>query len=414
MEVKTTIDPNMLRGARWFAGKSRAIARLSEGESFAVAGGRLVFLDVEYASGGAERYLVADGKAENFWSGVVDALVAGPVAGLSGRLELRRGTAFEALAPGPGATERVPSTDQSNTLVALGERLLLKAYRRLEPGVHPEVELLGALGGTSAPVPAHAGSVHHIAADGEETAVMLLQELVPDAESGWEAAILRVAALLRDGGDVDAAAVEFAEAGRVAAALHRALASASGVAPATPGAGAKLRRAAEAVFDEAFALDSEVAQSAADVRARLAALERADGVAVGRVHGDLHYAQYLRAPGRLLVVDFEGDPTASLAARRAPATPLHDLACLLRSIDHIGSAAARRVGGDPSAWVAAATDAARGAYEDEAGARVDRALLAALEVAKEGQELVYAHRVLPEWAYAPRLGLRRLLQRGEP
>jgi hypothetical protein len=42
---------------------------------------------------------------------------------------------------------------------------------------------------------------------------------------------------------------------------------------------------------------------------------------------------------------------------------------------------------------------------------VQPALLEALELAKECRELVYAHRVLPEWAYAAQQGLERLLAR---
>ena len=125
-------------------------------------------------------------------------------------------------------------------------------------------------------------------------------------------------------------------------------------------------------------------------------------------------AQLLRVPGsRPLVIDFEGDPARPLATRRAPHTPWWDLACLLRSIDHVGSAASRRAdGADPEGWIGASSRAARQAYEARAGARADPGVLHGLEVAKECFELRYAQRVLPEWAYAPRLGLERLRRRG--
>jgi hypothetical protein len=44
------------------------------------------------------------------------------------------------------------------------------------------------------------------------------------------------------------------------------------------------------------------------------------------------------------------------------------------------------------------------------GATSDPRLLQALEVAKEWREAVYAARVLPEWLYAPRLVLKKLLE----
>jgi predicted trehalose synthase len=95
---------------------------------------------------------------------------------------------------------------------------------------------------------------------------------------------------------------------------------------------------------------------------------------------------------------------------------LRDVAALLRSIDHIGTAAARRVSAphphaDPDAFIGAARAAALAAYEARTGAPVDRRLLGALELAAECRELVYAHRTVPEWAYAPQAGLRRLLRR---
>ncbi|HEY8588260.1 MAG TPA: hypothetical protein VIL55_01790, partial [Naasia sp.] len=112
--------------------------------------------------------------------------------------------------------------------MSLGGRLLVKAYRLLQGGPHPEVELCAALDGTGAPVPAFAGSIHHVAPDGTDTAIALLQELIADVESGWEAPILRAAAALREGSTAAAAVAEHREAGAATAQLHAALAEVSG------------------------------------------------------------------------------------------------------------------------------------------------------------------------------------------
>ena len=85
---------------------------------------------------------------------------------------------------------------------------------------------------------------------------------------------------------------------------------------------------------------------------------------------------------------------------------MRDVATLLRSIDHVGSAAARRAdGADPSAWIERTRRSALDGYEREAGAPADPALLHALEIVAECRELVYTHRVVPEWAYVARAGL---------
>jgi maltokinase len=376
--------------ARWFAGKARRVTAVSTVERV----GPLTVARVAYEDGGAERYLLFE-RVE--WRSLLSSLAVAPLRGSAGgRLELRGSVPLEGL-----AGERVPSTDQTNTLVALGERVLVKAYRRLEAGVHPEVELLAALGDvTGAPVPRFFGSLHHVGADGSDTAVTLLCEFVARAEGGWEGPIERVAAFLRD--EVDEPIAEYRAAGAAASELHAALAVAFPPRAAT----AEDAAAASEAAAEALAAAAVDADLAAGIGAGLSGLERLEGSPLQRIHSDLHYAQFLRSSGTPLIVDFEGDPTRPLAQRRLPGSPLHDLACLLRSIDHIGSAAARRAGGAaPEGWIARAGDAALAGY----GSRVDGTLLHALELAKELGELVYSQRVLPEWAYAPRAGLRRLL-----
>jgi predicted trehalose synthase len=323
-------------------------------------------------------------------------------------LELRVGPAFVAGLDG----QRIPATDQSNTLVVLGEQLLVKAYRRLEPGPHPEVELLTALAGRDAPVPAFGGSVAWVpAGGGAETAIVLLQELVPGAEDGWEGPIERVVEALRAGPPF--ATEEWAATGRIAGELHTALADAFGLHPSSRADLRRWRDDAETALAEAAVHDAELAAAAPSIRARLEAFESVEPPSLTRIHGDLHVGQLLRAPVRPpLVIDFEGDPTRPLADRLRPDTPLRDLACLLRCFDHIGSAGARRVSDDtdPKAWIATVSAAALAAYEAAAPVPVDRTLLAALELAKECSEFVYAQRTAPEWLYAPRRGMRRLLE----
>ncbi|HWH95864.1 MAG TPA: hypothetical protein VNT03_18530, partial [Baekduia sp.] len=214
--MSSPIDQEQLRSARWFAGKDRRIAGVRALGTF----GPLTLAEVAYAQGAEERYLLpADGLR---WGPFLNGLLTAPLQGAGGRIELRAQPALSELLRGDGR-ERIPSTDQSNTLVTVGERLLVKIYRKLASGVHPEVELGAALAGSGAPVPEHAGSLHHVAPNGTETALAVLQEFVPGATSGWEEPIEAVAAQLRAGTSAGAdATAPYAAAGRAAGALHAA------------------------------------------------------------------------------------------------------------------------------------------------------------------------------------------------
>jgi maltokinase len=403
------ISESALLEQRWYAGKARLVRAVSVAEAVPVPGddARLVIAEVSYGDGGlSERYALIEGTPD--WGALLRAC---PLRGSDGGiLELRPSPAFGALAPVPGSRATEPSTDQSNTLLLVG-KLLIKLYRWLEAGIHPEIEVLSALAEVDAPVPGYAGALWHLGREGE-TAVALLQEFVEGAESGWEGPIERAAAWLRAPGSTAEVEAEHRELGRCAATLRDALAAALGRIRAPEGISARWHDDALSVLASASALDEAASDPA--IAEGLSRLRDTRVQELSRVHGDLHVAQILRAPDALRVIDFEGDPTVALEARRRHDTPLRDLACLLRSVDHVGQAAARRAAGVNAAVKEGWIRAASAGVLDGWGEPVCAELLYALELAKACQELVYANRVVPEWAYAPRAGLRRLLESRAP
>src|SRR6185503_2205432 len=131
-----------------------------------------------------------------------------------------------------------PQAQSSNSVVTLGDRLLLKAYRRIRRGINPEFEIGRFLTEVArfpqcAPV---AGALEHVAADGTTSALALLQGYVSNQGDGWAFTIAylgrhfaEAATLQAVPADVHGTYVELARTlGERTAGLHRALARPGG------------------------------------------------------------------------------------------------------------------------------------------------------------------------------------------
>jgi maltose alpha-D-glucosyltransferase/alpha-amylase len=147
-----------------------------------------------------------------------------------------------------------------------------------------------------------------------------------------------------------------------------------------------------------------------------------------RAHGDYHLGQILIAPGGVRSIDLEGEPAASMKARRTPRPALRDVASMLRSLDHVARSAARRAkarndgplerpGLDLPGWIRRARERFLEAYraglrEERIWMDVDPDLLRAFELDKALTEFVYAATYLPTWLYAPTEGIRGMFEDG--
>jgi maltokinase len=306
-----------------------------------------------------------------------------------------------------GLAPRLFDAEQSNSSVVYGDTFILKVFRRISPGLNPDLELSLALaragsGRVATPVAWFEALGLH-----EEPATLgVLQRYLPGSQDGWAMALRAARA---DGDFRDDAA----ELGRATADVHRTLARALPTVT--------LRRPQIELLATAMADRLERAARAVPVLrpfaatlrhayAELAALGAREAFTAQRIHGDLHLGQALHCAGRgWALIDFEGEPSRPLSERRRPQSPVQDVAGILRSFDY---AARYR---DP-VWPGAAAWAERhraafcAGYAERLGhdPRDTPVLLRAYETDKAVYEVVYEARHRPDWLPIPMAAIRRL------
>ncbi|HEX5149389.1 MAG TPA: hypothetical protein VFW02_09930, partial [Candidatus Limnocylindrales bacterium] len=167
-------DREALATSRWFGAKGRTVKAVALEDAFVLddaAPHVLAIARLVLDAGPAHRYTFAlTGRPlrpaedrDGAWRALLVAIAEGRTIAsiasdatrdrpgpVSAALVCRPAVALARLVPGgPGAVrdlaERPLGADQSNSSVVIGERVLLKGYRRLEPGLNPELELLAFL-----------------------------------------------------------------------------------------------------------------------------------------------------------------------------------------------------------------------------------------------------------------------------
>ena len=201
------LTPPGLLAQRWFRSKQRPIASVTEHDRAPLGDAALVILEVAYADGGGpDHYLVpdVDGReprdGEGAWTAIVRAMADGAqLRGLRGSFSCSRTAALDELLPSASLSaaalgERRLGVEQSNTSVVLDDRLILKLYRLLEPGLNPDLEVSLFLADAGfADTPATAGAMTWVPDGGEPSAAAMLQAFVPSTGDAWAAMLGRLA-----------------------------------------------------------------------------------------------------------------------------------------------------------------------------------------------------------------------------
>lgn len=318
------------------------------------------------------------------------------------------------------------SGEQSNSSLAFGEEALLKVFRRIDPGVNPDIEIHEVLtrSGNSHVAALYGHTSADLGADGTFELAML-QQFLRTASDGWELGLASVRNLVMDnelraeeaGGDF---AAEAHRLGTSLAEIHQVLADAFGT---TPLDGEALATTLQARLDAAVEVVPELSAIQDDLAARLGGVAGIEGQHAQRIHGDLHLGQTLRTSLGWKLVDFEGEPAKPLAERRLPDSPWRDVAGMIRSFDYAASTVARDLGGTEQeaaeiahradSWTAHSTAAFLTGYTEQRDAAMtddEAALLRAYIVDKAVYEAVYETRNRPGWAAIPLAALTGIVK----
>ena len=439
---------------RWFGGKSRDVLDARVLDAGIAPGGPpiLAFAVVEVRYGlqshdlyhlplgfraadeGWSESVIAEVEGWTVYDAIADPTLVRELVGLMrAGATLRRDDAAitfwgaDGLADRAGelASIRPMGAEQSNSSVVLDERLALKLYRRIEPGVNPELELLRFL--TDRGFEHIAALEGYAAYEGRplETTLALLQRFVPSQGDGWKLAL-----------DTTSSEPEWLPArarrlGEVTARLHNALGSDAGdphFAPEEPSSeglallSASIDEEIEGVFATLPELDAlaPIAGRGEEVRDRLRLLTHIGNVGkVIRHHGDYHLGQALwTEEDDWLILDFEGEPARSVPERRRKRSPLRDVAGMLRSFAYAASASQLQRGvAPPPRW----EEECRSGFLDgylavaestllPAGEQGIERLLTVFELEKAVYELRYELNNRPDWVGIPVAGILRMLE----
>jgi maltose alpha-D-glucosyltransferase/alpha-amylase len=433
MHLEEKLLPEFIARQRWFGGKSRHIASTSvvDWGVFHEQRSVLALVQMAYAEGEPDFYLLSlsmsfgdaaselQSKRPNailapvkvaqelgvvhdglYGEGLPSSLLAliaesGTITMAHGELRGIPSTLLSSLrGEGVDLTPHVSSAEQSNSSIIYGDKLIMKLFRRQQPGVNPDTEIGRYLTEQTGfrNIAPFGGSIDYVRGSDAHTFAML-QGLVANEGDGWqwtlegldryfedrlgemfptaEASTLPADFLslsetalperVRDsvGVYLDAAAT----LGRRTGELHVALGQATSDEDFNPKPftvadsetmreqlSANASRAFEVLKDNLANLPDEIVDSAALVLSRrrtiferLSELTQKDiGGLQTRVHGDYHLGQVLRTKSDFVILDFEGEPARSLAERRAKQSPLKDVAGMLRSFSYAAFAALTR------------------------------------------------------------------------
>ena len=279
--------------------------------------------------------------------------------------------------------------EQSNTSVTFGDKVIMKLFRRVEPGINPDLEIGRFLAQQTAftNTPPLLGAIEYRPPSGEPLTLAVANVLVPQAETAWQFALDNLGRYFEhvltqqidkwphseglgtkslwdlaespQSANTPEFSTDFAQAatllGQRTAEMHQALAADSNTPEFTPEpftqlyqrslyqsarkAAAqnmqRLRKRIDHLSSRAQQLGRLLLEHEKQLSEQMKTIVSRKIVASRiRCHGDYHLGQVLYTGRDFMIIDFEGEPPRSLSERRMKCSPLQDVASMIRSFHY--------------------------------------------------------------------------------